>query len=144
MEAERASLVVVFAGYPDRMGAFFSANPGLSSRVPHHIGFEEYSHAELMQIAKLMVNSENFRFDEPALAAFSEYLELRTQQPRFANTRSVRNALERCRLGQAKRLVELTRPLSRDDLVTLTDEDLSGSSVFTAAGDQAAEVADSP
>lgn len=74
MENERGDLVVIFAGYPDRMATFFSANPGLSSRVPHHIAFDDYSYPELLQIAGLMVASENFRFDEAAHQAFSEYL----------------------------------------------------------------------
>jgi len=132
MESERDSLVVIFAGYEDRMETFFSANPGLSSRVPHHIAFEDYSHEELVRIADLMVASENFRFDTDGRAAFSEYLDLRMQQPRFSNARSVRNAIERCRLRQAKRLVELHHPLTRDDLVTLTAADVHGSSLFTA------------
>ncbi len=136
MEIDRASLLVIFAGYPDRMGAFFSANQPVLT-VPHHIGFEAYSHGELVQIAQLMVATENFRFDEPAGKAFAEYLDLRMEQPRFANARSVRNAVERCRLRQAKRLVELDRPLTKDDLVTLTDEDVYGSSVFDAAEVQA-------
>ncbi len=136
MESERASLVVIFAGYPDRMETFFSANPGLSSRVPHHIGFEDYSHVELTQIAELMVADENFRFDEPARRAFAEYLALRMTQARFSNARSVRNAVERCRLRQAKRLVELQRPLTKDDLITITDQDVYGSSVFAAEGTQ--------
>jgi probable Rubsico expression protein CbbX len=139
MENERASLVVIFAGYPDRMETFFSANPGLSSRVPHHIGFESYSHDELAQIAELMVADENFSFDEAARTAFSEYLEIRMRQPRFSNARSVRNAVERCRLRQAKRLVELHRPLTKTDLVTLTAEDVYGSSVFASAAGQGDE-----
>ena len=130
MENERGDLVVVFAGYPDRMATFFSANPGLSSRVPHHISFEDYNHEELMQIADLMVESERFRFDDTAREAFSEYLTRRMEQPRFSNARSVRNAIERCRLRQARRLVSLDRPLGKDDLVTLTAEDIYGSSVF--------------
>lgn len=130
MENERASLVVVFAGYEDRMETFFSANPGLSSRVPHHISFEDYSHDELMRIADLMVAKENFRFDPAARGAFADYLELRMKQPRFSNARSVRNAVERCRLRQAKRLVELHKPLTRDDLVTLAETDVRGSSLF--------------
>ena len=81
--------------------------PGCRSRVPHHIAFEDYTHDELVEIADLMVTAENFRFDEAARQAFSEYLDLRMQQPRFSNARSVRNAIERCRLRQAKRLVEL-------------------------------------
>jgi probable Rubsico expression protein CbbX len=130
MESERASLVVIFAGYPDRMESFFSANPGLSSRVPHHIAFDDYTHDELMTIADLMVAEEEFRFDDSARAAFSEYLELRMRQPRFSNARSVRNAVERCRLRHAKRLVELARPLTKDDLITMTDQDVYGSSLF--------------
>ena len=133
MESERDSLVVIFAGYPDRMDTFFSANPGLSSRVAHHIAFEDYSHEELAAIAELMVAKENFRFDDAGHDAFSDYLELRMQRPRFSNARSVRNAVERCRLRQAKRLVELGRPLTRDDLVTITESDVRGSSVFATA-----------
>lgn len=132
MESERDSLVVIFAGYPDRMARFFSANPGLSSRVPHHIAFEDYTKAELERIAELMLSKERFQFDDDARQAFSEYLELRMAQPRFSNARSIRNAIERSRLRQAKRLVELNRPLSRDDLMTITATDIRGSSVFNA------------
>jgi probable Rubsico expression protein CbbX len=132
MENERGDLVVIFAGYPDRMATFFGANPGLSSRVPHHIAFEDYNHAELVQIADLMLTSENFRFDDAAHAAFSEYLTRRMRRPRFSNARSVRNAIERSRLRQARRLVELRRPLRKEDLVTLTADDIYGSSVFLA------------
>ncbi|WP_238846221.1 AAA family ATPase [Nocardia terpenica] len=134
METERTSLVVIFAGYPDRMETFFSANPGLSSRVAHHIEFPDYTHDELTAMAELMVAQQNFRFDPAAATAFGRYLELRMARPRFANARSVRNALDRCRLRQAKRLVELARPLSRTDLITLTADDVYGSSVFAATG----------
>ena len=135
MESERASMVVIFAGYPDRMDTFFSANPGLSSRVPHHIAFEEYTHDELVQISELMVAGENFRFDERGREAFSAYLDLRMRQPRFSNARSVRNAIERCRLRQAKRLVELQRPLTKDDLITINEQDVHGSSLFQHTND---------
>nr|WP_051161538.1 AAA family ATPase [Nocardia transvalensis] len=130
METERTSLVVIFAGYPDRMETFFSANPGLSSRVAHHIAFPDYTHEELMAIAELMTAGLNFRFDAAGRTAFAEYLERRMARPRFANGRSVRNALDRCRLRQAKRLVERHRPLGRADLMTITAPDVYGSSVF--------------
>ncbi len=130
MENERGDLVVVFAGYPDRMATFFAANPGLSSRVPHHIAFENYRHAELLQIADLMIAQENFRFDEQARAVFSDYLTRRMERPNFSNARSVRNAIERCRLRQARRLVGLNRPLTKQDLITITAEDIRGSSLF--------------
>lgn len=130
MENERGSLVVIFAGYPDRMDRFFSANPGLSSRVAHHLEFDDYTHAELLRIAELMVAGENFRFDDAAHTAFAEYLTVRMSRPRFSNARSVRNAIDRCRLRQARRLVDLGRPLTKGDLITLTDQDVYGSSVF--------------
>ncbi|TWH00525.1 putative Rubsico expression protein CbbX [Nocardioides sp. J9] len=142
MESERDSMVVIFAGYEDRMDTFFSANPGLSSRVPHHISFDDYTHQELVRIADLMVERENFRFAPAARAAFSDYLELRMRQPRFSNARSVRNAVERCRLRQAKRLVELHQPLTRDDLVTLAEGDVRGSSLFRAAPDRTPDADD--
>lgn len=132
MENERGSLVVIFAGYPDRMDRFFSANPGLSSRVAHHLEFDDYAHAELLRIAELMVAGENFRFDEAAHTAFADYLTARMSRPRFSNARSVRNAIDRCRLRQARRLVELGRPLTKADLTTLTEADVYGSSVFGA------------
>jgi probable Rubsico expression protein CbbX len=130
MENDRGNLVVIFAGYSDRMAKFFSANPGLSSRVPHHIEFENYDHAELIQISELMVAAENFCFDEEAREVFSEYLSRRMERPNFSNARSVRNAIERCRLRQARRLVALDRPLGKADLITLTAEDVHGSSLF--------------
>ena len=133
MESGRDSLVVVFAGYADRMATFFAANPGLSSRVPHHITFEEYTEEELGQIAELMLAEERFRFDDAARAAFAEYIEKRMTQPRFSNARSIRNAIERSRLRQARRLVEEGRPLTKHDLMTITEEDVRGSSVFAAA-----------
>ncbi len=132
MENERASLVVIFAGYPDRMDRFFSANPGLSSRIAHHLEFGDYSHAELLRIAELMVVGQNFRFDAAAHTAFAEYLTARMSRPRFSNARSVRNAIDRARLRQARRLVDLGRPLTKTDLITLTDRDVYGSSVFDA------------
>ena len=130
MENERGSLVVIFAGYADRMGDLFAANPGLSSRVPHHIEFADYAHDELMEIAELMVAKENFVFDEPARGAFDEYLTLRMAKPNFSNARSVRNAIERTRLRQARRLVALDRPITKADLMTLTADDVRGSSHF--------------
>lgn len=136
MEDDRESMVVIFAGYPDRMETFFGANPGLSSRVPHHIGFEDYSHDELTQIAELMITGENFQFTDDARKAFADYLDLRMKRPRFSNARSVRNALERSRLRQARRLVDLRRPLKREDLVTITAEDVRGSSLFEDSDDE--------
>ena len=132
MESERGDLVVIFAGYADRMETFFSSNPGLSSRVAHHIEFSDYDRDELVQIASGMLQRDQYRFSPQAQTAFEEYLDLRMARPRFANARSVRNALERMRLRQANRLVAAGRELGRDDLMTLTEADVRGSRVFAA------------
>ncbi len=132
MEAERSDLVVVFAGYVDRMETFFSSNPGLSSRVAHHIDFTDYDRTELVQIARLMLDRDQYRFSPEAEVAFADYLELRMARPRFANARSVRNALERIRLRQANRLVAEGGSLGRDDLMTLTEADVRMSRVFAS------------
>ena len=131
MEAERDKLVVIFAGYKDRMDEFFRSNPGLSSRVAHHIDFPDYDIDELMAIAHLMLDQQQYRLGPDAEDAFRAYLERRVTRPRFAHGRSVRNSIDRARLRQANRLFgEGTGILSRDDLMTITPDDILKSSVF--------------
>ena len=133
MENQRDDLVVILAGYKDRMDTFFQSNPGLSSRIAHHLDFPDYAHAELQAIAERMLATLNYRFGPGAREAFDEYLQRRMQQPHFANARSVRNALDRLRLRQASRLfAERDRVLSRDDLTTLAESDVRASRVFTS------------
>jgi probable Rubsico expression protein CbbX len=131
MEAERDNLVVIFAGYKDRMDEFFRSNPGLSSRVAHHIDFPDYDIDELMAIAHLMIEQQGYIFGPGAEDAFRAYLERRVKRPRFAHGRSVRNSIDRARLRQANRLFgEGTGVLSRDTLMTITPDDILKSSVF--------------
>ena len=131
MEAERDKLVVIFAGYKDRMDDFFRSNPGLSSRVAHHIDFPDYDVDELMSIAHLMLDHQSYVFGPGAEDAFRSYLERRVKRPRFAHGRSVRNSIDRARLRQANRLfAEGTGVLSRDELMTITPDDILQSSVF--------------
>jgi probable Rubsico expression protein CbbX len=130
MENNRDDLVVILAGYKDRMETFFSSNPGMASRIAHHIDFPDYSEAELMQIAKLMLDQLNYRFDAGAEAAFARYLHLRREQPHFANARSVRNALDRIRLRHATRLFSSGAGLTREQLTTVIAEDILASRVF--------------
>jgi probable Rubsico expression protein CbbX len=131
MEAERDKLVVIFAGYKDRMDDFFRSNPGLSSRVAHHIDFPDYDVDELMAIAHLMMDNQNYKFGEGAEEAMRAYLERRVTRPRFAHGRSVRNSIDRARLRQANRLFAgKTGIISRDDLMTITPDDILKSSVF--------------
>ena len=131
MENQRDDLVVIFAGYKDRMNAFFRSNPGLSSRIAHHLDFPDYQPAELQEIAQLMLLSMQYRLSESGAAALRDYIPLRMQQPHFANARSIRNALDRARLRQANRLfAEKCRPLTREELMTIEGEDLRASRVF--------------
>ena len=131
MENNRDDLVVILAGYKDRLDTFFGSNPGMASRIAHHIDFPDYSEAELMQIAQLMLGKLNYRFGSDALPAFEQYVHLRRQQPHFANARSIRNALDRIRLRHATRLFSAEASLSRDELVTLHAQDILASRVFT-------------
>ena len=130
MENNRDDLVVILAGYRDRMDTFFSSNPGMASRIAHHIDFPDYSEAELMQIAQLMLTHLNYQFDEQAEPAFGRYLSLRRQQPHFANARSIRNALDRIRLRHATRLFTADTALTKEQLSTLQAEDVLASRVF--------------
>ena len=134
MENNRDDLVVILAGYKDRMDTFFKSNPGMSSRIAHHIDFPDYSDDELLTIAQTMVGQMHYRFSEDAVAAMRDYIAMRKAQPHFANARSVRNALDRARLRQANRIFEAaTQPggeASRDDLSEITAQDIRASRVF--------------
>ena len=132
MENNRDDLVVILAGYKDKMDKFFMSNPGMRSRIAHHVDFPDYSAEELLHIAKLMLARQNYRFSEAAEKAFSDYLPLRMKLPHFANARSVRNALDRARLRQANRLfADAKKKLSKLDLITIEAEDVLASRVFT-------------
>ncbi|MFN5465882.1 MAG: CbbX protein [Cyanobacteriota bacterium] len=131
MENSRNDLVVIFAGYKERMDVFYQSNPGLSSRVANHIDFPDYTDAELLAIAKLILASENYRFSEEATEAFSLYIKRRRQLPYFANARSIRNAIDRARMRQANRLfTEMGSTLSKTDLMTIEASDILVSRVF--------------
>ncbi len=140
MENQREDLVVILAGYKDRMENFFQSNPGFSSRIAHHLDFPDYTLDELLAIAQLMLAEYMYRFSPEAQKAFEAYLERRMQMPRFANARSVRNALDRARLRQANRLFAKGGKVSKIDLMTIEAEDILASRVFTeGAPDEASE-----
>jgi probable Rubsico expression protein CbbX len=131
MENQRDDLVVILAGYKDRMDTFFQSNPGMSSRIAHHLDFPDYAVDELLQISQHMLDDQHYHYTPQAKAAFEAYLDRRIQQPHFANARSVRNALDRARLRQASRLfADRDRVLSEADLTTLEESDIRASRVF--------------
>jgi probable Rubsico expression protein CbbX len=130
MEAERDDLVVVLPGYRDRMETFFGSNPGMGSRVAHHVDFPDYSAEELMAIAQLMLERSAYELTDEAQEALGAYIQRRMAQPRFANARSIRNAIDRARLRQADRLFAREGELTREQLATLEADDILRSSVF--------------
>ena len=142
MESERQNLVVIMAGYKEPMDSFFLANPGMGSRIAHHIHFPDYTPDELMQIAEMMVDQQGYKLDDEARTALREYIERRVQQPRFAHGRSIRNAIERARMRQALRLFESGTELTKEDLITITSEDIRQSSVFSDTDEEAPEDAE--
>jgi probable Rubsico expression protein CbbX len=131
MENQREDLVVILAGYKNRMETFFSSNPGMSSRIAHHVDFPDYSPEQLVAIAKLMLEKDHYKLSADAEAAFREYVARRVTQPNFANARSIRNALDRARLRQASRLFsQRSRALTESDLMTIEAEEIRASRVF--------------
>ena len=131
MENNRDDLVVILAGYADKMDRFFRSNPGFRSRVAHHIDFPDYTDADLIAIGERMLASLNYRLSESAREALAEYIPLRRAQPLFANARSLRNALDRARLRQANRLfAERDRELTLEAITTIDAEDIRRSRVF--------------
>ena len=134
MESQREDLVVILAGYGERMETFFQSNPGFRSRIAHHVDFPDYSDVELLAIAELMLAEQNYRFSPGAREAFIRYIAARKVQPLFSNARSIRNALDRVRLRQANRIVsDLDRILTSDDVMSIEAEDVLASRVFAAA-----------
>lgn len=132
MENNRDDLVVILAGYADRMDRFFESNPGFRSRIAHHIDFPDYDDGELLSIAESMLARQGYHFDAKATAVMSDYIARRRRQPHFANARSIRNALDRARLRQANRLFEeSTGPVDAEQLSTITARDISASRVFS-------------
>jgi probable Rubsico expression protein CbbX len=135
MENQRDDLVVILAGYANRMDTFFQSNPGMSSRIAHHLSYPDYSVEELLHIGGNMLAQQHYRFGPGAQDAFEEYLDRRLQQPHFANARSVRNALDRARLRQASRLfADRDKVLSADELVTIEAADIRASRLFAVPG----------
>jgi hypothetical protein len=137
MENERDRLVVILAGYQDRMDEFFRLNPGMSSRVAHHIDFPDYTSAELLRIGQLMLSTENYEFSDDAEQAFRDYIVRRMRRPRFAHARSVRNGIERARLRHANRVYEAVRTGAEPTVEVLRRieaQDILKSSVFDEEG----------
>ena len=137
MENNRDDLVVILAGYKDKMDKFFESNPGFRSRIAHHIEFPDYSNNELLEIAEVMVASMNYKFNEDSKKAMAEYIKIRKKQPHFANARSIRNAIDRARLRQANRVFNNSEgPIGASFLSQIEDVDIRQSRVFSGGIDK--------
>jgi probable Rubsico expression protein CbbX len=137
MENNRDDLVVILAGYKDKMDKFFESNPGFRSRIAHHIEFPDYSNNELLEIAEVMVASMNYQFNEESKKAMAEYIKIRKKQPHFANARSIRNAIDRARLRQANRVFNNSEgPIGASFLSQIEDVDIRQSRVFSGGIDK--------
>lgn len=124
MEERRDELVVIFAGYKERMEEFFRANPGMYSRIGHHIDFPDYDLDELMQIADLMVARQMYFLDDQARPKLAEYIRAEMASPHFSNGRTVRNIVDVLKLRQATRLFTAEKPVSQRDLARIAGEDI--------------------
>nr|YP_010443798.1 CbbX [Vacuolaria virescens]UTE94685.1 CbbX [Vacuolaria virescens] len=133
MENQRDDLIVIFAGYKDKMEKFYESNPGLSSRIANHVNFPDYSPEELLKIGKIMLEEQQYKLTEDAEQVFLGYIKKRMQKPLFANARSIRNALDRARMRQANRIFEsIDKVLTKADLITIASEDILKSSLFNS------------
>nr|YP_010850997.1 Rubisco expression protein [Aphanocladia stichidiosa]WGH13939.1 Rubisco expression protein [Aphanocladia stichidiosa] len=131
MENQRDDLVVIFAGYKEKMDKFYESNPGLSSRVTNHVDFPDYTAQELLEIAKLMLEEQQYQFAKDADEVLLDYADRRMKQPHFANARSIRNAIDRARMRQANRIFSSgDKILTKSDLITIQSEDIMKSRLF--------------
>ena len=134
MENNRDDLVVILAGYADKMDKFFQSNPGFRSRVAHHIDFPDYGDGELLSIAEGMLGKLHYKLSPGARMALADYIPIRRQQPHFANARSIRNAIDRARLRQANRCFSMNAEIDLEALVTIEADDIRQSRVFAQTG----------
>jgi stage V sporulation protein K len=127
MEDYRNQFILILAGYPEEMNDFLSMNPGLPSRFPLQIDFNDYTVQQLMQIADLMVKESQYVFAPQTEMKLKHHLaeEKLTCGYSFSNARYVRNMIEKAIRHQAVRLLQQysTNP-SRQELMLLKPEDL--------------------
>jgi len=131
MENQRDELVVILAGYKEPMDKFYESNPGLSSRIANHIDFPDYTTEELLKIAKLMLEEQQYQLTSDAESSLEKYITKRKEKPLFANARSVKNALDRARMRQANRIFDSRgQILTKKELVNIEAADILQSSIF--------------
>ena len=126
MEDLREDLIVILAGYTDEMREFLHLNPGLKSRVPNHLFFEDFTQAEMTAIFDDMCRKSGIHIaPENREIAIAEVMKRRKGRY-FGNAREVRNLFERALAQQSARLsMRDLKSLSEEELNTLLTSDLT-------------------
>lgn len=125
MENHRADVVVVFAGYPDKMEGFLQKNPGLRSRIAFHVPFADYNTLELCEIADMISKKNGMHIDNDARIKLEKAFDIARQNSDFGNGRYARNIFEQAKMNQASRLLEKDfNNITADEITTITAEDI--------------------
>ena len=125
MENHRLDVVVILAGYSDKMEGFLKKNPGMRSRIAFHVPFADYSSTELCEIARLLSKKNGMSIDDEAVAKLEAVFESARVQGDFGNGRYVRNLFEQARMNQASRLLEKEfDDITTDEILTITAQDI--------------------
>lgn len=126
MENHRDEVVVIFAGYPDKMEEFLNKNPGLRSRIAFHVPFADYDADELCQIAELMAESKGFVLTDDAIDKLHHGFEVARKTSDFGNGRYVRNIMEQAKMGLSERLLKIDYDdVTKSDLTHICADDIS-------------------
>ena len=122
MENRVGDIIVIFAGYPGRMEAFFERNPGLRSRVPFSISFDDYSSEELVQIASLEAGKHGFTLSGEAEDCLREGFEKMADHLAAGNGRICRNVVEDAVMNYAERVYgSAEKPADAERVITKED-----------------------
>lgn len=125
MENHREDVVVIFAGYPDKMESFLQKNPGLRSRIAFHVHFADYTTTELCDIAKLLAKQKGLSLTDEACAKLERDFDAVRAESDFGNGRYVRNVIEKAKMAQASRLISMDYDaIKTKDLSTICEEDI--------------------
>merc|ERR1719324_2195673 len=142
MENNKEDLVVILAGYKDKMDTFFSYSPGLQSRVANIIDFPNFEVQELVDIAKVMAREIEYTIAPDAEPILKRYIERRMQLPFFSNARTIRNVMDRARMNAALRLFDEKMQPSSDGMVSEEELMLITAADFQTILDDAMNAAD--
>lgn len=127
LENHREDVIVVLAGYNEKMHRFMALNEGLKSRIPHWIDFPDYNADELTEIFKMMLKERGFHAEEAAVKEAYDIFDKVRRSDNFGNGRYVRNLMERAIRQQSERLMSVRKnpeAIRKDELFLITKSDI--------------------